>query len=249
MATTLSGKELAEELQVASRSEALHTPMEPLIEAAASNALTEDHYFRLIGQLWAMKRMFYYVYGAWGSSLTINSYPPSIDYLFAKQVYDDSTHEMLYGHAILHKGWARTQRSALRHPYCQFVAASGIGVYVFSMRGLANYAQHLRIAAMNLGPKVLELSWLERLGEAIPDAYLRQLFASQVPETRSHVQMGRFMVERFVSQPVDVEMCRGMVVMARRDYTIALSGMADFVLEVGEDKTVNPAKAATVDVE
>src|SRR5712691_3152837 len=164
MATTLSGKELAEELQAASRSRALHTPMEQVIEAAASHSLTEDHYFRLIGQLWAMKRMFYYVYGVWGSSLTINSYPPSIDYLFAKQVYDDSTHEMLYGHAILHKGWARTQRSALRHPYCQFVAASGIGVYVFSMRGLANYAQNLRIAAMNLGPKVLELSWLERLG-------------------------------------------------------------------------------------
>jgi len=249
MAMTLPGKELAEELQMASRSEALHTPMEQIIGAAASNALTEDQYFRLIGQLWAMKRMFYYVYGAWGSSLTINSYPPSIDYLFAKQVYDDSTHEMLYGHAILHKRWARTQRSALRHAYCQFVAASGIGVYVFSMRGLANYAQHLRIAALNLGPKVLELSWVERLGDAIPDAYLRQLFASQVPEIRSHVQMGRFMVERFVPQAVDVEMCRGMVAMACRDYSIALAGMADFVLEVGEEKSVNPAKAATVDVE
>ena len=64
MATTVSGKELAEELQAASHSRALHTPMEQVIEAAASHALTEDHYFRLIGQLWAMKRMYYYVYGA-----------------------------------------------------------------------------------------------------------------------------------------------------------------------------------------
>jgi hypothetical protein len=230
MATALSGKELAEELQAASRSRALHTPMEQVIEAAASHALTEDHCFRLIGQLWAMKRMYYYVYGAWGSSLTINQYPPSVDYLFAKQVYDESTHEMLYSQAMLQKRWAKFQRSALRHPYCQFVAASGIGLYIFSMRGLANYAHSLRMAAIDLGPKVLELGWLERLAGAIQDAYLQKLFASQIPETRSHVMMGRFMVERFVSQPVDVELCQELVAMARRDYTTALQGIADFVL-------------------
>ncbi len=230
MATALSGKELAEELQAASRSRALHTPMEQVIEAAASNALTEDHYFRLIGQLWAMKRMYYYVYGAWGSSLTINQYPPSVDYLFAKQVYDESTHEMLYSQAILHKGWVKFQRSALRHPYCQFVAASGIGLYIFSMRGLGNYAHSLRLAAIDLGPKVLELSWLERLAGAIQDAYLQKLFASQLPETRSHIMMGRFMVERFVSQAVDIELCQELVSMARRDYITALQGIADFVL-------------------
>jgi hypothetical protein len=230
MATTLSGKELAEELQVASRSRALHTPMEQVIEAAAAHTLTEDHYFRLIGQLWAMKRMYYYVYGAWGSSLAINQYPPSVDYLFAKQVYDESTQEMLYSQAILHKGWARFQRAALRHPYCQFVPASGIGLYIFSMRGLANYAHSLRMAAIDLGPKVLELGWLERLAGAIQDTYLQKLFASQLPETRSHVMMGRFMVERFVSQPVDVTLCQELVSMARRDYTTALQGIADFVL-------------------
>jgi hypothetical protein len=204
--------------------------MEQVIEAAASNALTDDHYFRLIGQLWAMKRMYYYVYGAWGSSLTINQYPSSVDYFFAKQVYDESTHEMLYSQAILQKGWAKFQRSALRHPYCQFVSASGIGLYIFSMRGLGNYAHSLRLAAINLGPKVLELGWLERLAGAVQDAYLQKLFASQLPETRSHVMMGRFMVERFVSQPVDVELCQELVAMARRDYTTALQGITDFVL-------------------
>ena len=231
MGTMVSGKELSEELEAQSRDQALHTPMERIIEAAASNALTQDQYFRLTGQLWAMNRMFYYVYGAWGSSLSINQYPPSIDYLFAKQVYDDSTHEMLYSQAILDKGWAKFQRSAIRHPYCKFVAASGIGLYVFSMRGLANYDQRLRIAAINLGPKVLELSWLERLGEAISDDYLAKLFSSQVPETLSHVMMGRFMVERFVTEPVDVDLCRMILPMARADYVAALSGIADFVLE------------------
>lgn len=230
MATALPGKELAEALEVESRTRSLSTPLEGIVEAATAQALTDDQYFRLVGQLWAMKRMYYYVYGAWGSSLTINQYPPSVDYLFAKQVYDESTQEMLYSQAILHKRWAKFQRSALRHPYCQFVPASGIGLYIFSMRGLGNYAHSLRMAAIDLGPKVLELGWLERLAAAIQDEYLQKLFASQVPETRSHVMMGRFMVERFVSQPVDVELCKGLVSMARRDYTTALQGIADGVL-------------------
>ena len=72
--------------------------------------------------------------------------------------------------------------------------------------------------------------WLERLATAIQDEYLQKLFASQIPETRSHIMMGRFMVERFVNQPVDVELCQELVAMARRDYTTALQGIADFVL-------------------
>jgi hypothetical protein len=86
------------------------------------------------------------------------------------------------------------------------------------------------MAAIDLGPKVLELGWLERLAAASQDDYLQKLFASQVPETRSHVIMGRFMVERFVSQPVDVALCQELVAMACRDYTTALQGIADFVL-------------------
>jgi len=233
MATALPGKELAEALEAESRNRTLSIPMESIVEAAAARALTDDQYFRLIGRLWTMKRMYYYVYGAWGSSLTINEYPPSVDYLFAKQVYDESTHEMLYSQAILHKGWGKFQRSALRHPYCQFVPASGVGLYIFSLRGLGNYAHSLRMAAVDLGPKVLELAWLERLAAALPDEYLQKLFASQVPETRSHVMMGRFMVERFVSQPVDVDLCTALVAMARRDYTTALQEIADFVLTPG----------------
>jgi hypothetical protein len=249
MATTLHGKALAEELLAASRAAALHSPMQRISEAAAAHDLTADACFRLIGQLWAMKRMYYYVYGAWGSSLTINQYPPAIDYLFAKQIYDESTHDMLYGHAILQQGWSSTQRQALRHAYCQFVAASGIGVYIFSMRGLANYAHTLRSAAINLGAKVLELDWLERLAEVMPDAYLRRLFASQVPETRSHVQMGRFIVERFVSTPVDIDLCRKLVAMARQDYTIALAGIADFVLQQGQAVPAPTAQTVPANIE
>ena len=109
------------------------------------------------------------------------------------------------------------------------------------MRGLGNYAHSLRLAAIDLGPKVLELGWLERLAAASQDAYMQKLFASQVPETRSHIIMGRFMVERFVSQPVDVELCKELVSMARRDYTTALQGIADFVLT----PAVSPPRSAS----
>jgi len=127
MTATLPGKALAEELQAESRADALRTPMARLIEAAASHALTEDHYFRLIGQLWAMKRMYDYVYGAWGSSLTINQYPPSIDDLFAKPIYDDSTQEMLYGHTILQQALERGK--ALEESFKQGDYTGALGGY------------------------------------------------------------------------------------------------------------------------
>ena len=226
----LPGKELASQLEAESRGLAVTSPIDPVIEAAASGSLTDDQLYRLLGQLWALERMYYYVYGAWGSSLVVNQYPPSVDYLFSKQVYDDSTHEMLYCQAIIQKGWAKGQRLALRHPYCQFPYDSGIAVFIGSMRSLGIYAHNLRLPALNLGAKPLELGWLERMAEAMSDPYMKGLFASQMPETRSHVQMGRFVAERFVSQAVDVELCRAMTATARNDYNSALSYISDFVL-------------------
>ena len=44
MSTTLPGKELAQELEAQSRRQELRTPMERVIEAAASNSLTEDQF-------------------------------------------------------------------------------------------------------------------------------------------------------------------------------------------------------------
>ena len=49
------------------------------------------------------------------------------------------------------------------------------------------------------------------MGEAVSDEYLRKLFLSQVPETRSLIEMGRFMVERFVTEGVGAQMCRSEV--------------------------------------
>src|SRR5262249_41636050 len=96
----LPGKALAQELIAPSRAESRRTPMEAVIEAAGEGRLSADQQFRLIGRLWTLERMLYYVYGGWGQGLELNDFPPSVKYLFARQIYDDSTHEMLYLDAI-----------------------------------------------------------------------------------------------------------------------------------------------------
>src|SRR5215469_2877525 len=214
----LPGKELARELIEKSRSESRATPVEDIIQAIRRDGLNDDPAHRLIGRLWTLERMFYYIYGGWGQGLEINDFPPSVKYLFSKQIVDESTHEMLYLDAQLHKGFAATQKDAFRHPYGNFSVDSGLAYYVFSLRNLATYPHSIRIAALNLGPKILELGWMKGLAEAIVDLDLKGVFESQFVENRSHINMGRRIVEEFVSKPVDAELCRWACMVAKRDH-------------------------------
>jgi len=169
----LPGQDLARELIEKSRSESRATPVEEVIQAICGDGLDDGAAHRLIGRLWTLERMFYYIYGGWGQGLEINDFPPSIKYLFSKQIVDESTHEMLYLDALLRKGFAATQKDAFRHPSGCFVMDSALAYYVFSLRNLATYPHPIRIAALNLGPKVLELGWMEGLTEAIADPDLK----------------------------------------------------------------------------
>jgi len=63
----------------------------------------------------------------------------SVKYLFARQIYDDSTHEMLYLDAIPKKGWAATQRDVFQHPYGRFEMDSALAFYAFSLLNFATY--------------------------------------------------------------------------------------------------------------
>ena len=156
---------------------------------------------------------------------------PSIKYLFSKQIVDESTHEMLYMDALLRQGCVATQKAAFRHPYGAFAVDSAVAYYVFSLRNLATYAHPIRIAALNLGPKIVELAWMEALAEAIADPDIKAIFASQTVENRSHINMGRRIVEEFVRKPVEVEMCRWACRVARQDYRRFLHETADFALQ------------------
>lgn len=241
------GTALATEVRSQSETEALVTPMDALLDAARKGNFTDDQRFRLLGRLWALKRLMYYVYGGWALGINLNEYPPAVAYLFGKQIYDESTHEMQYLDEILRRRWVRTQRQAFEHAYGQFAVATRVGSYIFCLRALANYPQNLRIAALNLGPKVVELSWTARFAESLPDETLRQIFASQLAETRSHVLMGRFQVERFVTKEVDVQLAKRLCAEARRDYLFVLEEIARFVLGIKEEDAGEVMVSADID--
>jgi hypothetical protein len=225
----LPGKDLALELLGQSQSEQRQSPMEAVIAAARQRTLTTDAKFRLIGQLWVLERLFYFVYGGWGQGLEIGDTPPSAKYLFARQIMDESTHEMLYLDMLLRKGWVATQKEAFQHPYGKFILNSALAYYVFSLRNLATYPHPVRIAALNLGSKVIESTWIEALAET-EDKELSSLFASQLVENRSHINMGRRIVEECISELFSADLCRWACRIARRDYAMFLQELADFVL-------------------
>ena len=227
----LPGKALARELIAGSEAESRATPMEDVIAAVRERGMDNDTANRLFGRLWTLERMFYYIYGGWGQGLEMNDFPPSIKYLFARQIVDESTHEMLYMDALLRQGCVKTQKEAFRHPYGKFAIDSAVAYYVFSLRNLATYPHPIRIAALNLGPKIIELAWMEALAGAIADPDMKQTFASQTVENKSHINMGRRVVEEFVKKPVEMELCRWACQIARQDYRRFLHDVSDFALQ------------------
>src|SRR5215831_3967178 len=132
----LPGKDLAQELIGKSRAETRATPVEAVTAAVRAGNVDGDKAHRLLGRLWTLERMFYYIYGGWGQGLEMNDFPPSVKYLFSKQIVDESTHEMLYLDAQLKKGFVATQKDAFRHSYGQFALDSALAYYVFSLRNL-----------------------------------------------------------------------------------------------------------------
>jgi len=241
------GNPVAQELLKQSERDAATTAMDTVVDAARAGNLTADQYFRLLARLWTLKRLMYYVYGGWAQGINLNEYPPAVAYLFGKQIYDESTHEMQYADEMLRRRWARTQRQLFEHPYAQFGTATRTGSYVFCLRALANYPQNIRVAALNLGPKVIELAWIERFARAFPGDHIGAIFSSQRAETRSHVLMGRFQVERFVQKAVDAELAERLCAETRRDYLFYLEETARFVLGIKEEEAGEVTVAADID--
>lgn len=221
---------MAKELLEQSRAESRTSPIEEVITAARQGKLDNDSFFRLVGRLWALERLFYYVYGGWGQGLEIGDTPPSVKYLFARQIMDESTHEMLYLDTLLRKRWIATQKDAFHHAYSKFILDSALAYYAFSLRNLATYPHPIRIAALNLGPKIIEAGWMKAMAEALEDEELRSLFTSQLVENGSHINMGRRVVEECIEQPFQGELCRWACRVAKRDYSMFLQEVADFVL-------------------
>ena len=241
------GAVLAEQLLKQSEADAAATPMDAVLDAARAGRFTDDRSFRLLARLWTLKRIMYYVYGGWAQGINLNEYPPAVAYLFGKQTHDESTQEMQLCDGILRRGWAPTQKKLFAHPYAQFGTATRTGSYIFCLRALANYPQNIRIAAHNLGPKVIELAWTEKFAKLFPDETMHALFHSQLAETRSHVLMGRFQVEKFITKEVDAELAKRLCAETRRDYLFFLEESARFVLGLEEEKAGEVTVQADID--
>jgi len=229
--TELPGKAIAHELIERSREAADSTPLDPIIEAARHGRFDDAMAFRLICRLWALERLFYYIYGGWGQGLELNDFPPGVKYLFARQIMDESTHEMLYMDTMLRRGWIEKQREAFEHPCGRFAINCSLSSYAYTLRYFASYPHSVRIAALNLGPKVIELAWMERLAGALGDPALKAVFESQAVENRSHINMGRRIVEEHIATRFLTELSRRVTESARKDYLKYLRELADLVLE------------------
>ena len=241
------GKSLAEQLLKQSERDATVTPMDAVLDAARAGNFSGDQCFRLLARLWTLKRMMYYVHGGWTQGINLNEYPPAVAYLFGKQIHDESTQEMQLSDEILKRRWVRTQKKLFAHPYGQFGTATRTGSYIFCLRALANYPQNVRIAALNLGPKVIELAWTERFAKFFPDESIHALFQSQLGETRSHILMGKFQTEKFIHKKVDAELAKRLCAETRRDYLFFLEETARFVLGMAEEKPGEVAVSADID--
>lgn len=238
---------LTEQLLKQSEHDAAVTPMDAVIEAARAGRFTEDQCFKLLARLWTLKRLMYYVYGGWAQGINLNEYPPAVAYLFGKQIYDESTQEMQFCDEMLRRRWARTQKQLFTHPYAQFGTATRAGAYIFCLRALANYPQNVRIAALNLGPKVIELAWTERFAKVFPDEALHAIFQSQLAETRSHVLMGKFHVEKFIQKQIDAELAKRLCAETRRDYLFFIEETARFALGLEQERAGAVAVSGDID--
>jgi len=238
---------LTEQLLKQSEHDAAVTPMDAVIEAARAGRFTEDQCFKLLARLWTLKRLMYYVYGGWAQGINLNEYPPAVAYLFGKQIYDESTHEMQFCDEMLRRRWARTQKQLFTHPYTQFGTATRAGAYIFCLRALANYPQNVRIAALNLGPKVIELAWTERFAKVFPDEALHAIFQSQLAETRSHVLMGKFHAEKFMQKQIDAELAKRLCAETRRDYLFFIEETARFALGLEQERAGEVAVSGDID--
>ena len=148
---------------------------------------------------------------------------------------------------MLRRRCARTQKRLFEHSYTEFGTATRTGAYIFCLRALANYPQNVRIAALNLGPKVIELAWTEKFAKSFPDESMHALFQSQLAETRSHVLMGKFHVERYIQKKIDAELAKRLCAETKRDYLFFLEETARFALGLEAEKAGEVTVSGDID--
>ena len=65
-------------------------------------------------------------------------------------------------------------------------------------------------------------------------------------ETRSHILMGQFHVERYVQQKVEIELAKKLCAETKRDYIFFLEEAARFALDIAEEEIGEVAVSADI---
>ena len=241
------GAALAEQLIKQSEADAAATPMDAVLDAACAGRFTDDRYFRLLARLWTLKRTMYYVYGGWAQGINLNEYPPAVAYLFGKQTYDESTQEMQFCDEMLRRGLVPHATTTVRT----------------SLWAIRHRNAHRRLYLLPAGTGQLSAEHSHRRAQSRPQSHrtrldreirgdasgqtMHAIFHSQLAETRSHILMGRFQVERYVTKDVDAELAKRLCAETRRDYLFFLEETARFVLGLEEEKAGEVTVQADID--
>jgi hypothetical protein len=144
----------------------------------------------------------------------------------------------IYLDMLLRKCWVPIQKAAFE-PCGKFKLDSAAAYYAFWLRNLATYPHPVRIAALNLGPKTIELGrgW-KHCRRRSRMMICASCSPAKLVENRSHINMGRRIVEECVSQPFHAELAAEPAHWLK-GLLFFLRDLADLVL--GRPPTLQPA--------
>ena len=186
---------------------------------------------RLIGRLWTLERMFYYIYGGWGQGLEMNDFPPSVKYLFSKQIVDELTHEMLYLDALIKRGPSppKNRRSSNHTAASRWIRRW----LITSFRCAISRPIRIRSASrrsISAQRSSNSRGWRSfRQQPPIPTS--RPCSTARRSKTAATSIWAAASSRSSSAKPVEAELCRWACAVARRDYFRFLHELGDFVLD------------------
>jgi hypothetical protein len=180
----LPGRALAQELMEKSREESRTTPMEAVIAAARAGQVSDEASFRLIGHLWTLERMFYYIY-------------IDLQRMRARQIWDECKHSKLHADVLLGKGWVKQERELMGIAQAN---AQPLPAY-FGLSMMFPHIHPLARAAQNYYQEAIACLGIMAYLRRVDDPLVRHEHLSQRDEELMHFMEGKFQIDMYCATP------------------------------------------------
>jgi hypothetical protein len=180
----LPGRALAQELMEKSREESRTTPMEAVIAAARAGQVSDEASFRLIGHLWTLERMFYYIY-------------IELQRMRARQIWDECKHSKLHADVLLGKGWVKQERELMGIAQAN---AQPLPAY-FGLSMMFPHIHPLARAAQNYYQEAIACLGIMAYLRRVDDPLVRHEHLSQRDEELMHFMEGKFQIDMYCATP------------------------------------------------